>query len=326
MCCGTKPLHTYEICIASVIGLPAHRIEVDASLGQYGMDSVMAMQLICSPGKTLWSSLQNAPLRVPGHADLDRFFLAVPSGPAASLLGLEPEIVPGAGPHAVTAAPAAPAINRGRPRFAASQPARKKLRRHRRDRPGRPLSAGRTRSTSSGRTCARAATASPRSPRSAGTTVTISTPDKKARQEPTASGAASWTVSTASIRCSSTSRRATRRSWTPRSVCSSNASGTCWKMPATPGSSCERGINRRVGVYVGAMSQQYHAFDSDLIREVRRCPILLLLDRQPRLLLLGLPGAEHGHRYRLFLRAGGDSSWPARACSRASAGWRSPAG
>ena len=46
----------------------------------------------------------------------------------------------------------------------------------------------------------------------------------------------------------------------------------------------------RVGVYVGAMSQQYHAFDADLIREVRDCPILLLLDRQPRLLLLDFQG------------------------------------
>ena len=49
--------------------------------------------------------------------------------------------------------------------------------------------------------------------------------------------AASWMGWTVSIHSASTSRRAMRKSWIPRSVSSSNAPGTCWKMPVTPGSS-----------------------------------------------------------------------------------------
>ena len=61
--------------IASVIGVPEHRIAVDASLGEYGMDSVMAMQLISQLEKPFGPLSKTLLFEYPDIRTLTDYFL-----------------------------------------------------------------------------------------------------------------------------------------------------------------------------------------------------------------------------------------------------------
>ena len=132
-------------------------------------------------------------------------------------------------------------------------------------------------------------------------------------------GAASSIRSTSSTPSSSASRRARRRAWTRSSAC-------CWRWPGrrwrTPGRSrsARRQPHRR-------LRRRLHL----RLRTAPARPTLTTIDaytgtgeraehrRQPALLLLRFPRAEHGGRHRLLVVAGRASTWPARACATASA-------
>jgi amino acid adenylation domain-containing protein len=96
--------------IAPVLGLPAHRLAVDVSLGQYGMDSVMAMQLTAQLEKTFGSLSKTLLFEYQDIRALSAFFNTSYRDRLQDLLGGAPEAVPGAG---TTATPDAPAVDRG---------------------------------------------------------------------------------------------------------------------------------------------------------------------------------------------------------------------
>jgi acyl carrier protein len=108
--------------VAAVTGVPGHRLEADASLGAYGMDSVMAMQLISQLEKPFGPLSKTLLFEYPDVRTLTDYFVASHAEQLPAVLGIEPEAVQTAGAATVAATPAATAGNRERPRFAVPQP------------------------------------------------------------------------------------------------------------------------------------------------------------------------------------------------------------
>ncbi len=108
-------------------------------------------------------------------------------------------------------------------------------------------------------------------------------------------GAASSTASTSSIRCSSTSRRAKRRSWIRRSGCSCSAPRRRSRTPATRATPALARAGE-VGVFVGVMYEEYQLYGAERTAQGEAARALRQsgLHRQPRLVRSQLPRAEHG--------------------------------
>ena len=108
--------------IAPTIGLPPQRIEVKVPLGQYGMDSVMALQLTTQLEKTFGPLPKTLFFEYQDIRALSDYFLSSYPDQLRAVLGLAPETVPSSNSASIMAPQAAPILSRGRPRFVTTQP------------------------------------------------------------------------------------------------------------------------------------------------------------------------------------------------------------
>ncbi|HXH10352.1 MAG TPA: amino acid adenylation domain-containing protein, partial [Alphaproteobacteria bacterium] len=108
--------------IAPTIGLPPHRIEMNAPLGQYGMDSVMALQLTMQLEKTFGPLPKTLFFEIPNIRALSDYFLSAYPGQLRAVLGLAAETLASSSSASVIAPQATPILSRGRPRFVMTQP------------------------------------------------------------------------------------------------------------------------------------------------------------------------------------------------------------
>ncbi|HML90062.1 MAG TPA: SDR family NAD(P)-dependent oxidoreductase [Methylomusa anaerophila] len=121
-----KAVNYFKKLLAAVIKLPAHRIEADAPLEQYGIDSVMVMQLTNQLEKAFGSLPKTLFFEYQNIKDLTEYFLENYGGELTKLLGLEDKraAAPAVNPPDFAAVTAAekPAAVRSRPRFASLRP------------------------------------------------------------------------------------------------------------------------------------------------------------------------------------------------------------
>jgi acyl carrier protein len=238
---------------AAVLKIPPQRVETRAALENYGIDSILAMNLtnrleatFGTLAKTLFFEYRTidelADHFVSAHADtLHRLFATATSAAPAQA--------------ARPAAPASPALTalrgrRGRQRFlpapapaSVAAPSRKRADRHRR--PERPLS-GLARPRGVLAQPARRPGLHRRGAEGAlGLAAVLQRGPQEGRRPTSASGAVSSRASTSSTRASSTPRRATRaRSTFRRSACFCSTHGWRWKMPATRAPACRSRTRR----------------------------------------------------------------------------------